>query len=219
MPDAHWFTLVVAAGAVAALVCVVLLVTKHNQKTRIERVRLAAENEVERQAALKEFESLSQWTDRQHWPNLNREVSGVILADSETCVALSHGVQHIGSRKSTHYEGRSAGVSVRIMKGVSVRSGGFAGRPVTTVSSEIADYGTIFITDQRVVFAGAREVVEVPLRKLADARAEVGRLDLLVANRPNPLEFLLAEAYRAPVIAGIAKLMAGVAQSGHRGKT
>jgi hypothetical protein len=59
----------------------------------------------------------------------------------------------------------------------------------------------------------------VPLRKLADARAEGGGLDLLLANRANPLEFRFAESYRAPVFAGVAKLMAGVAQAGHLGKT
>jgi hypothetical protein len=100
------------------------------------------------------------------------------------------------------------------MKGLSFRTGGFAGRPVTTVSAEAADAGSIFVTDRRIVFAGTREVVEVPLRKLADARAQVGTLELLVANRQNPLEFRLSEGYRAPVIAGITKLMAGVAQ-GH----
>ncbi len=184
---------------------------------RAARKQLAVENEAARQSALSEFESLSQWTDRKSWPNLSGEVSGVILAESEKCVALSRGVQLMQLRKRTHYEGRSAGVSVRIMKGVSVRSGGFAGRPVTTVSEEVGDIGTVFVTDRRVVFAGAREVVEVPLRKLADARAEVGRLELLVANKPNPLEFQFSEAYRAPVIAGIARLMAGVAQAG-RGK-
>lgn len=205
------------AGATAALVGVVVLVRKQIRKSRVERERLAAENEAERQAALKEFESLSKWTDRQNWPNLNQEVSGVILAESETCVALSQGVQHMQLRKRTHYEGRTAGVSVRVMKGVSIRSGGFAGRPVTTVSEEVGDIGTVFVTDRRVLFAGGREVVEVPLRKLADARAEVGKLELLVANKPNPLEFQFSEAYRAPVIAGIVKLMVGVAQAG-RGK-
>jgi len=203
-------------GGAAILVGASVLVRRQARKARAEREQLAAEDEARRQAALKELESLSQWTDRKNWPNLNREVSGVILGESETCVALSPGVQYIEFRKHTHYEGRTAGISVRIMKGVSLRSGGFAGRPVTTVSPELADYGTILVTDRRVLFTGGREVVEIPLKKLADARAEVGRLELLVANRPNPLEFEFSEAYRAPVIAGVAKLMAGAAQAGPR---
>lgn len=205
-------------GGAAILVGAAVLVRRQARKARAERQQLAAEDEASRLAAVKELESLSQWTDRKNWPNLNREVSGVILGESETCVALSPGVQYIEFRKHTHYEGRSAGISVRIMKGVSVRSGGFAGQPVTTVSPEVADYGTILITDRRILFTGEREVLEIPLKKLADARASIGRLELLVANRPNPLEFQLSEAYRAPVIAGAAKLMAGVAQAGLRGK-
>jgi hypothetical protein len=201
-----------------AFVGLLLFLIRHRKIAQAEREQLAVANEAERQSALNEFESLSLWTERKNWPNLNGEVAGVILAESETCVGLSRGVQHMQLRKRTHYEGRSAGVSVRIMKGVSVRSGGFAGRPVTTVSEEVGDLGTVFVTDRRVVFAGAREIVEVPLRKLADVRAEVGRLELLVANKPNPLEFQFSEAYRAPVIAGIAKLMAGVEQAGHSGK-
>jgi hypothetical protein len=214
------FVLLGVAGALAVLVFLVVLVRKQFGKARTERERLvaeyAADDEVKRQAALKEFEALSQWSDQRNWPNLNREATGVILGESEKCVALSRGVQHIQLRKSTHYEGRSAGVSFRIMKGVSIRSGRFAGRPVTTVSTEVADAGTILVTDKRVVFAGGHEVVEVPLRKLADVRSTVGTLQLLVANRANPLEFKLAEAYRAPVIAAAVKLMAGVAQAGHR---
>jgi len=205
-------------GGAAILVGAAVLVRRHARRAQADRERFAAADELRRQAGLKELESLSQWTDRKNWPNLNREVSGVILGEAETCVALSAGVQYIELRKRTHYEGRSAGISVRIMRGVSLRSGRFAGQPVTTVSPEVADYGTIFVTDRRILFAGAREVLEIPLKKLADVRAEVGRLEILVANRPNPLEFQLSEAYRAPVIAGAAKLMAGVAQSGPRGE-
>jgi hypothetical protein len=195
-----------------------ILVGRVVRRARAERERLAAEDEARRQAGVKELESLSRWTDRKNWPNLNREVAGVILGETETCVALSRGVAYIELRKRTHYEGGSAGVSVRIMRGVSLRSGRFAGRPVTTVTPETADYGTLFVTDRRVLFAGAREVLEVPLKKLADARADVGKLELLVANRPNPLEFNLSESYRAPVIAGAAKLMAGAAQAGPHGQ-
>ena len=193
-----------------------VLVRKQARKARAVRERLAAEDEASRQAGLQELASLSRWTDRKNWPNFNSEVSGIILSESETCVALSRGAQHIEQRKHTHYEGGSTGFSFRIMKGVSFRTSRFAGHPVTTVTEESADYGTIFVTDRRILFAGAREIVEVPLKKLADARADVGRLELLVANRPNPLEFTLSEAYRAPVIAGAAKLMAGASQAGSR---
>jgi hypothetical protein len=104
------------------------------------------------------------------------------------------------------------------MKGVSLGTSRFAGRPVTTVTEEAADFGTIFVTDRRVLVAGGREVVEIPLKKLADARAEIGMLELLVANRQSPPAFRLTEAYRAPVIAGAAKLMAGAAQIGPHAK-
>lgn len=204
-------------GGAAVLFGAAVLVRRQVRRARAERERLAAEDEARRQAGVKELESLSRWTDRRNWPNLNREVSGVILGEAETCVALSHGVAYIELRRRTHYEGGSASISVRIMRGISLRSGRFAGRPVTTVIPEVADYGTLFVTDRRVLFTGSREVLEVPLKKLADARAGIGKLELLVANRPNPLEFNLSEAYRAPVIAGAAKLMAGAAQAGQRG--
>lgn len=192
----------------------VLLSRAGTRRIKAARDEQTAADAVAREAALQEFRSLSEWTDRNRWPNLNREVSGVLLGESERCVALTRGVDHMKMHKQTHYEGRAASVSVRVMKGVSVRSGGFVGRPVTSVSSEVADHGSIFVTDRRVVFAGAREVVEVPLKKLADARAEIGVLELLVANRVNPLEFRLTEGLRAPYIAGVAKIMAAVAGMG-----
>jgi len=203
-----------ALVTIAVVVGIVLLVrasrkaAEHNSAVRASQ---AAAVEAARQSAEYELRALSAWSATKSWPNLNADVSGIILGPGETCVAISHDVMAIELHKHTHYEGRSAGVSVRVMKGVTLRSGSFRGQPVTTISADVADVGSLYVTTSRVVFAGGQEVVEVPLKKLADARGEVGKLELLVANRAHPFVFRFGESYRAPVLAAAAKTMASVA--------
>jgi hypothetical protein len=62
------------------------------------------------------------------------------------------------------YSSGSSGVSVRVMKGVTIHSGrtlGHAVKGVVTVSS-----GEVVITDQRVIFAGDTKSFTIPLAKL-----------------------------------------------------
>src|SRR5713101_7654047 len=104
-----WPTAAAVAGIIALVVLVVVALTKRARVAQAERERLQTAyreaDEAARQTALVELQSLAAWTDQQKWPDLNREVSGVLLVDSERCVALSHGVNHLQIRKRTHYEG------------------------------------------------------------------------------------------------------------------
>lgn len=82
---------------------------------------------------------------------------GVILKRDEVC--------HFGAganlltEVTTHvYTGRSAGVSVRIMKGVSVRTSGSRGRRVPVQELVYVGFGPLLITSQRTLFLGPEHV-------------------------------------------------------------
>lgn len=65
------------------------------------------------------------------------------------------------------------------------------------------------MTNQRFIFAGAKEVVTVPIEKVA--RIAVGgnndTVQVLVENREMPLIVRIAERFRAPVIAAATECM------------
>lgn len=71
-------------------------------------------------------------------------------------------------RIHTHYEGASAGASIRIVRGLYYRIGAYRGRPVITPSMDKISDGELIITNQRVVFKGQGKDINMPLSKLID---------------------------------------------------
>ena len=69
-------------------------------------------------------------------------------------------------RAHRSFEGGSQGVSVRIARGVYYRVGAFKGHPVERISTDLADVGTLGVTDRSLYFAGAKKGLRVPYRKI-----------------------------------------------------
>ena len=61
-------------------------------------------------------------------------------------------------RTRTHYEGQSSGMSFRIAKGVSYRIGEYRGKPIRQQYLNLEGNGTLYITNQRVIFNGVRNI-------------------------------------------------------------
>ena len=142
-------------------------------------------------------------------PDLTKYASEIILGSEERCVALSKNARHIVSRKRTKIVGRTAGVSYKVSRNMRVRLGGFQGEPRTTIHEEEADTGTVYVTDQRFIFGGAKEVVTVPIGKIAKVAVEGDDdiVQVLIENREEPLTVRITEQFRAPVIAAAAERM------------
>lgn len=86
---------------------------------------------------------------------------------SEKLIWLFQGCEYLQPRTRTRYEGRSSGVSVRIMKGVSYRVGQFAGTPVTSTELAVVDAGgALAVTDKHIYYAGQLKSVRVPYHKI-----------------------------------------------------
>jgi len=63
-------------------------------------------------------------------------------------------------------QGAVAGLSIKIMKGVSFRPGVFRSYPISKTDLKRIDMGDFIITNQRVVFMGATKDINVPYKKL-----------------------------------------------------
>lgn len=99
-------------------------------------------------------------------------------------------------KEVTHRElrGGSKGVSVRVAKGVSVRTGAARGRVVVTGTSlEAADEGVLSVTDRRLVFRGARKTQESRYDKLVGLEVFTDGLRVAVSNRQTPSLYSLPD--------------------------
>jgi hypothetical protein len=89
-----------------------------------------------------------------------------LLKKGEFILWLFGRVRYLQVKQFTEYEGRSAGVSVRVMKGVYYRTGAFHGRPVQHDATVEVDTGLLGLTQQALYFAGPRKSLRLPYSKL-----------------------------------------------------
>jgi len=82
------------------------------------------------------------------------------------------------------FKGGSRGVSVPIGHGVRVRTGNFRGHSVVVGTQTVAsDTGTMTISSKRLVFAGNKSTIEIPLAKLIDVKAFTDGVQIHASNR------------------------------------
>ncbi len=74
--------------------------------------------------------------------------------------------EYLKDKTKRQYVGVSQGVSLRIMKGVYYRIGGFAGQPVDRTERVHIDTGMVVITNEHIYFAGPVKAVRVPYAKI-----------------------------------------------------
>lgn len=194
------FVVLVLIGIAAAV-----LIYRAQQSRQREQQALLARQLEDAQSAIERMEAAD--GDLEKLPDLTGQVQGLILHSGERCFALCRGAQHVVEAHKTTYVGGSQGVSFRIAKGVRYHVGGFASRPVRTDYEKVQDAGDLVVTNQRVVFAGAREVTSVPGKKIADVRIDGDRVWILVENRKTPLGLKLTLPL-APVMAYAIRLLA-----------
>src|SRR6056297_2840301 len=91
----------------------------------------------------------------------------IILKKNETpLIALADVVTLVEERVRYTYQGGSSGVSLRIMKGVSYRVGGFKGERVPVEEQKIIDVGSLVITNKRVIFTGPKKSTSFNINKI-----------------------------------------------------
>jgi len=145
------------------------------------RVRIAAANA----GRLPEIEP-------QHLISKKGEVTHIELnAMLQKEVTLSH----------REYKGGGAGVSLRVAKGVRVRTGGGRGVGYTVIDGtqmQTEDEGILAVSSQRLVFLGGRKTIEVPYTKLAALNVYTDGLTVSASNRQRTMMFV---GFDGPVVA------------------
>jgi len=92
--------------------------------------------------------------------------SGINLQKGEIDYFTAHGSLMEERVVRTHTVGRSSGVSVRLMKGVTYRTGGSRGRIESERQVVPVSGGLLTITNKRIVFSGDNRSINAPLEKV-----------------------------------------------------
>lgn len=85
---------------------------------------------------------------------------------NETLVWLFQDVPYYERKTITQYAGRSHGASVRVAKGLYIRSGAFRGQPVKTDQVVHVDTGMVGVTTHHIYFAGPAKSFRVNYAKI-----------------------------------------------------
>ena len=99
------------------------------------------------------------------------------------------------------FRGGGSGVSFRVAKGVSVRTGSMRGRSVVVGTSiENVDPGILAITSLRTLFSGSRKTIECKHSKLVGVQVYSDAISLGVSNRQNASTFRVEDGPFAAAI-------------------
>lgn len=119
-------------------------------------------------------------------PNITVDANAPFrLLKSEHLILTIPSIRYLETRTRRRTEGRSAGTSVRVMKGVSMRVGASSGQSVE--HEEVTDRGAgqFAISNKHLFFSGERSL-RVPLAKIITARYEREHL-VITRDRVNSL--------------------------------
>jgi hypothetical protein len=99
--------------------------------------------------------------------------------------------------------GRSQGVSLRIMRGVSYRIGGSKGQSVPIYDDVAVAQGQLIFTNQRVVFKGDRRTMMVMLKDVIGADPYTNAIVIHTNTSKQPLNFHYVRPESAELVAQI----------------
>lgn len=88
------------------------------------------------------------------------------LQKNETLIWLINGVDYYTDKVRREYVGRTQGVSLRIMKGVYYRLGGFKGHPVDTVEKIYLGKGILGFTNKHLYFFNSNNSLRIRYDKI-----------------------------------------------------
>lgn len=92
----------------------------------------------------------------------------VNLMKNERVAWVFQNVEYYEEKTYKHFEGGSAGVSVRIMKGVYYRTSAFKGYPVVETQREKVDTGALALTDKHLYFIGRQKNFRIKYDKIVN---------------------------------------------------
>jgi hypothetical protein len=89
-----------------------------------------------------------------------------MLNKNENIVWLFRNITLHQQKVQREYVGRSRGISVRVMKGVYYRTGGFKGHPIETTIMQKIGTGSVCFTDKHIYFHSPEKSLKIPYSKI-----------------------------------------------------
>lgn len=89
-----------------------------------------------------------------------------MLGKTEHLLWLFRNITLHQQKTKREYVGRTRGVSVRVMKGVYYRTGGFKGQPVETTYMQKIGVGSVCLTDKHLYFSSPEKSLKIPYSKI-----------------------------------------------------
>ncbi len=102
---------------------------------------------------------------------------------------LAGQARQIQAVKHSRRVGAYGGPSIRVARGLYLHTGAFTSQNVSSVTPEVTDQGTIYFTDQRVLFVGAYGTKEYRYEKVANHEIFGDGVRLDIPNR-QPVYYL-----------------------------
>jgi hypothetical protein len=90
----------------------------------------------------------------------------VNLQKGEQVVWAFPNTEYLEDRTHREYVGRSAGVSVRIVKGVYYHTSGFQGHPIDRTVRQLVDTGLFVASNKNLYFVGPHKSLRIPYAKI-----------------------------------------------------
>lgn len=137
--------------------------------------------------AQKEFSyfNLLDSIDRGHFPSVNPR--GVILKNGESAYFEAPGYLLEERVIKREIVGRSQGVSIRLMRGVSYRVGSSRGTIQSQTGLVNVSSGNFVITNSRLMFSGQNKSFAHDFSKLIDIQMYADAIQFSVTNRQKPI--------------------------------
>ena len=112
--------------------------------------------------------------------------SSIKLHDQERIILKLDGIQLL-EFKNINNKGIYQGISLRVMDGLSYRIGEFSRKQKQVLTS--IDFGELIFTSNRVIFLGAKESLELYLKKLLSVNIAGEMLEINQAGRSKVIFF------------------------------
>ena len=121
----------------------------------------------------------------------------------EALLVMPDAVDLYEERVRHEYQGGTAGVSLRVAKGMSVRAGGFKGERVPVSEQKHIDTGSLTVTNKRLIFIGPSKSTSFATNKILNVEGYDDGIRVNREGKQKP-EYYLAEMhsptfqYRSP---------------------
>lgn len=114
----------------------------------------------------------------------------IVLDKNEFLVYVYPSVQCYEEKTGRKYVGGSKGVSMRICKGLYYRVGASKGEAIDYQYQNEIGYGSLIITNKRIVFSGIRKSFKIPIKKIVTITPFDDGVEIIMdGSTPKPYTF------------------------------